>query len=107
MRASALSLTVDCEFENCCDVRPLAALDLGATRWFTPKPKAVMPVLSVAEQIAVREPVLKPISEYKPYTRDIPLRKMKDALYVHFPVGKWDLREDFRDNEARWPALWT
>ena len=25
---------------------------------------------------------------------------MKDALYVHFPVGKWDLREDFRDNEA-------
>ena len=100
MRASALSLTVDCEFENCCDVRPLAALDLGATRWFTPKPKAVMPVLSVAEQIAVREPVLKPISEYKPYTRDIPLRKMKDALYVHFPVGKWDLREDFRDNEA-------
>ena len=100
MRASALSLTMDCEFENCCDVRPLAALDLGATRWFTPKPKAVMPVLSVAEQIAVREPVLKPISEYKPYTRDIPLRKMKDALYVHFPVGKWDLREDFRDNEA-------
>lgn len=100
MRASALLLTVDCEFENCCDVRPLAALDLGATRWFTPKPKAVMPVLSVAEQIAVREPVLKPISEYKPYTRDIPLRKMKDALYVHFPVGKWDLREDFRDNEA-------
>ena len=72
MRASALLLTVDCEFENCCDVRPLAALDLGATRWFTPKPKAVMPVLSVAEQIAVREPVLKPISEYKPYTRDIP-----------------------------------
>lgn len=78
----------------------LAGIDLGATRWFTPKPKAVMPVLSVAEQIAVREPVLKPISEYKPYTRDIPLRKMKDALYVHFPVGKWDLREDFRDNEA-------
>ena len=99
-RAAPLSRTVDCEFENCCDVRPLAALDLGATRWFTPKPKAVMPVLSVAEQIAVREPVLKPISEYKPYTRDIPLRKMKDALYVHFPVGKWDLREDFRDNEA-------
>ena len=30
------------------------------------EPKAVMPVLSVAEQIAVREPVLKPISEYKP-----------------------------------------
>lgn len=51
MRASALSLTVDCEFENCCDVRPLAALDLGATRWFTPKPKAVMPVLSVAERL--------------------------------------------------------
>ena len=90
MRASVLSLTVDCELENCCDVRPLAAFDLGATRWFTPKPKAVMPVLSVAEQIAEREPVLKPISEYKPYTRDIPLRKMKDALYVHFPVGKWD-----------------
>lgn len=100
MRSSDLSLAVDCEFENCCDVRPLAALPLGTTRWFTPKPETVVPVLSVAEQIARRDPILKPLSEYKPYTRDIPLRKMKDALYVHFPVSKWDLREDFRENGA-------
>ena len=100
MRSSDLSLAVDCEFENCCDVWPLEALALGTTRWFTPKPEIVMPVLSVAEQIARRDPILKPISEYKPYTRDLPLRKMKDALYVHFPVSKWDLHEDFRENEA-------
>ena len=67
MRASELSLTVDCEFEDCCDVRPLAALDLGATCWFNrPKPKAVRASAERAEQIAVREPVLKPVSEYKP-----------------------------------------
>ena len=107
MRASELSLTVDCEFEDCCDVRPLAALDLGATCWFTPKPKAVVPVLSVAEQIAVREPVLKPVSEYKPYTRDIPLRKMKDALYVHFPVGKWTCAKTSATTRPRWRVSWT
>lgn len=100
MRARPLTLTADCEFEDCCEVRPWAVLDLGGTRWFSPEPETVEPVLSVAEQLAAREPVLKPIETYKPYTRDIPLRKMKDALYVHFPVGKWDLREDFRDNGA-------
>lgn len=100
MRAQPLTLTADCEFEDCCEVRPWGALDLGGTRWFSPEPEAVEPVLSVAEQLAVSEPVLKPIETYEPYTRDIPLRKMKDALYVHFPVGKWDLREDFRDNGA-------
>ena len=38
------------------------------------------------------------MDEYRPYDSSIPLRKMTGALYVHFPVNKWDIREDFRDN---------
>lgn len=43
-------------------------------------------------------PVLAHVSEYRPYDRTRIMRKEKDALYVHFPLSKYELREDFRDN---------
>lgn len=99
MRRGNVRIIVDREFEDCCDVTDLSPLVLGTTRCFVPKPVLVVPKLSVAEEIAEREPVMRPIGEYRPYTRDIPLRKMKGALYVHFPLDKTILREDFRDNK--------
>ena len=53
-----------------------------------------------AGQLQKDNPVLQHISQYRPYDRSRILRKEKGALYVHFPVGKSILRDDFRDNAA-------
>ena len=103
MRRGDVQLVLRREKDGCCETEQLAALPVAATRYvppFIPVPKPVEPHLSLAEEIAVREPVLRPISEYKPYNPSVPLRKMKGALFVHFPVGKSVLRRDFRDNAA-------
>lgn len=99
MRRSELTLVLRRELEDCCDITPMESQDLASTQYVAPRFDPVLPHISVAEQIAVREPVLTPMSEYKPFNPDIPLRRMKDALYVHFPVNKSDLREDFRENK--------
>ena len=98
MRRSELRLELYRDFEDCCCVTSLPASVLGRTEYIVPHFEPVVPWVSVAEQIAVREPVLVPMSEYKPFNPNVPLRKRKDALYVHFAVSKWDLREDFRNN---------
>lgn len=52
----------------------------------------------VAGQLEKNNPVLKPSSEYRPYTPDMILRKMEGPLYVHFELDKTVLKRDFRDN---------
>lgn len=99
MRRSELRLELRRDFEDCCCVTSLPASVLGRTEYLVPRFEPVTPWMSVAEQIAVREPILVPMSEYKPFNPNVPLRKMKDALYVHFEVGKGVLHEDFRDNK--------
>ena len=44
--------------------------------------------------------VLAHISEYRPYDRTRILRKEKDALYVHFALGKSILDNSFRENRV-------
>lgn len=51
-----------------------------------------------AGQLQRDNPVLAHISQYKPYDRTRILRKEKEALYVHFDLGKSELHADFRDN---------
>lgn len=99
MRRSKLTLVLRREVEDCCDITPMEQLALASTKYVAPRFDPVLPHISVAEQIAVREPILVPMSEYKPFDPSQPLRKMKDALFVHFPVGKSVLREDFRQNK--------
>lgn len=103
MRHTPVTLTLCREKDGCCRTEELPPLTLAIGRYvhpFVPVPAPVDPHLSVAEEIAVREPVLRPIEEYTPYNPEVPLRKMKGALFVHFPVGKSLLREDFRQNAA-------
>ena len=52
-----------------------------------------------AGQLQKDNPVLAHISEYKPYDRTRILRKEKEALYVHFELGKSILHADFRENK--------
>ena len=69
--------------------------------------KPFVPVISMvpdfsgrAGQLQRENPVLAHISAYKPYDRTRILRKEKDALYVHFELGKAILRTDFRNNHS-------
>ena len=52
------------------------------------------------EQLQREYPLLVPVSEYKPYDPSQPSRKQKGALMVHYPVAKYKVREDFRDNST-------
>ena len=45
-------------------------------------------------------PVLEHISEYRPYDRTRILRRDSGALYVYFPLAKYDILHDFRSNAA-------
>jgi outer membrane protein OmpA-like peptidoglycan-associated protein len=51
-----------------------------------------------AGELQRNNPVLAHISTYKPYDRTRILRKEKDALYVHFALGKSVLDNSFREN---------
>lgn len=65
---------------------------------FMPVITPVAPSTGVAGKLQKDNPVLAPASEYRPYDRTQILRRNKDALYVHFPLGKSELRTDFREN---------
>lgn len=53
-----------------------------------------------AGELQKTNPVLAHVSEYKPYDRTRILRKEKDALYVHFALGKSVLDNSFRENRV-------
>ena len=67
---------------------------------FVPVVRAVPDNTGRAGQLQKENPVLAHISQYKPYDRTRILRRDKDALYVHFPLGKSELTTDFRENGA-------
>ena len=65
---------------------------------FEPVPCVISDFTGRAGQLQKDNPVLAHISQYKPYDRTQILRRNKDALYVHFPLAKSQLRTDFREN---------
>ena len=52
-----------------------------------------------AGQLQQENPVVQHISNYRPYDRTRILRKEKDALFVHFELGKSLLIDNYRDNQ--------
>lgn len=68
-------------------------------------PEVLRPVLQyveewkgVAGQLQKDHPVLRPSSDYKPYSPDMILRKMDEPLYVHFRLDKAVIDPGFRNN---------
>lgn len=60
-----------------------------------PQPQPV-PIAEIKHKI-LRHPVVRPASEYRPYTPDRVLRKEEGALYVFFPMNKSTLERNFTD----------
>lgn len=73
-----------------------------------PVPEPVAPVLAlslveewkgVAGELAPHHPVLRPSSEYRPYTPDRILRKEEGALYVFFELDRSQLKRSFAEKD--------
>ena len=73
-----------------------------------PVPEPVAPVLAlslveewkgVAGELAPHHPVLRPSSEYRPYTPDRILRKEEGALYVFFELDRSQLKRSFVEKD--------
>ena len=72
-----------------------------------PEPEPFVPVVREvpdftgrAGQLQKDNPVLAPMSEYRPYDKTRILRKEKGALFVHFALGKSVLDSTFRENSV-------
>lgn len=103
MRRSELTVVMLRDFEDCCTVTPIAPVTVAQTKYVEPvKPTfdPVIPHISVAEVLAKSNPIMIPMEEYKPYNPDVPLRKMKNALFVHFHVNKANIDTTYRENKA-------
>lgn len=104
MRKSDLTVVMLRDFEDCCSVMPIAPVSVAQTRYVEPvKPTfdPVIPHISVAERLAETNPIMIPMDQYEPYNPDVPLRKMKNALYVHFQVNKSNIDTSYRENKAK------
>lgn len=103
MLGTPLRLEVARAVDGCCDVDSLPTEVHGHATYVAPYVPAVdlvVPRLSVAEQMARHEPVLRPMDEYRPYDSSIPLRQMTGALYVHFRVNETVIDSTFHDNQV-------
>lgn len=103
MRKSDLTVVMLRDFEDCCSVTPIAPVTVAQTRYVEPvKPTfdPVIPHISVAEVLAKSNPIMIPMDKYEPYNPDVPLRKMKNALFVHFHVNKANIDTTYRENKA-------
>lgn len=103
MRKSDLTVVMLRDFEDCCSVTPIAPVTVAQTRYVEPvKPTfdPIIPHISVAERLAETNPIMTPMDQYEPYNPDVPLRKMKNALYVHFHMNKANIDTAYRENKA-------
>ena len=61
-------------------------------------PKRVIPTHTIIDRL--NSPVLRPMSQYRPYSNTMILSRDSGALYVHFDLDKVELRRDYMRNAA-------
>lgn len=95
------TLTLKREKDGCCSVDELEPATLASLMYippFVPQLAVVPDNTGKAGELEKDNPVLRPYSQYRPYTKDRILRKEEGALYVHFELDKVVLKHDFRNN---------
>lgn len=103
MLESPVTLTVMREKEGCCNIETISENNIATASYLPPFVPVAAPLeirQSEAAGFAVMNPILRPSKEYKPFDRSVPLSKRKGALYIHFPVNKYVIDPDFRDNRV-------
>ena len=91
-----VSLDTQREQEGCCDVEPQPSAHICHFAYVPPlRPAlALVPERGKAGELQRDNPVLRHISQYRPYDGT----HLEGALFVHFPLDKHTLLHDFRDN---------
>ena len=93
-----VSLDIQREREGCCDVEPQPSAHIGHFAYVPPlRPAlALVPERGKAGELQRDNPVLRHISQYRPYDGS----PMEGALLVHFELDRHVLLHDFRNNAA-------
>lgn len=95
------TLSLRREKDGCCstdDLEPATLASLMYIPPFIPQLAVVPDNTGKAGELEKDNPVLRPYSEYRPYTKDRILRKEEGVLYVHFELDKILLKHNFRNN---------
>lgn len=103
LKGNDITLCTQIDEEGCCEI-------LG-TRWqcgetahcerpFAPVIADVEDNTGKAGMLEKDNPILQHVSHYRPYDDSRILRKESGMLYVFFPLDKWTLLHDFRNNAA-------
>lgn len=98
-----VSLGVEREKQGCCDQEALPHISKGSFVYipeFHPALPHVEKSTGKAGELKEKNPVLRHMSEYRPYDRTQILHNRKNALIVHFPVDKAEIDRSFRENAA-------
>lgn len=98
---SPAMLCLRTESEGCCDISDMGLACSESFLCRRPFAPVVIPVEDNTGKAGLLQrdnPVLLHISKYRPYDDTRVLSREKGALYVHFPLDKWDLRHDYRNN---------
>ena len=89
--------------EGCCNIldsRWVCGDTIRCVRPFRPLIADVPDNTGKAGILEQDNPILQHVSQYRPYDDTRILRKESGMLYVYFPLDKWTLLHDFRDNAA-------
>ena len=78
---------------------PIAADTLQEVAKFMPVLSFVAENKGKAGDLQKQNPVLQHISQYRPYDKTQVLSQEKGALYVHFPMSKAEITDDYRSNK--------
>lgn len=103
LKGSDLTFCTHIEGEGCCSITEDRMVCGDTFRCLRPFYPVIAPVADNTGKAGMLEqdnPILCHISKYRPYDSTRILRKEEGALYVFFPLDKWDLVHDFRGNAA-------
>lgn len=98
MRYENLTLCLNREKEGCCSVDTLDPQCREPFRYIPPYYPELPLILPQIYPLAVENPVLHHLSEYRPYDGTQVLRKEPGALYVYYPVNRYALDAQYRSN---------
>lgn len=103
LKGNDITLCTQIDEEGCCNILG-SRVECGDTfhceRPFRPRIAPVEDNTGKAGMLQQDNPILEHISKYRPYDDTRILRKESGMLYVFFPLDKWTLLHDFRNNAA-------
>lgn len=103
LKGNDITLCTQIDEEGCCNILG-SRVECGDTfyceRPFRPRIAPVEDNTGKAGILQQENPILEHISKYRPYDDTRILRKESGMLYVFFPLDKWTLLHDFRNNAA-------